>query len=373
MRLLLTTISLDGERGGGTAHRTNLLASHLRALGAEVEVLAIEGGGLCDDLRSSGVPVHTTGAIRLRFQFPLLDMRALRRLVGGVDVVHVLGYWNMLSVAVAATARRGGIPYVLSAAGEFAALARPRLDQRAFHTWFGRRMIAGASSLVAITQREREDIISSLAADPDKVVVVSNGIDPPVQGGDDERLPRRRFVLFLGRLAPIKGPDLLLDAFASVAAARPDVDLVFAGPDFGMRAWLEQRAQSLGLAERIVFIGYADDVLRRNAYARAELVVVPSRAEAMSLVALEAGAAGRPVLLTDQCGFDEVDEFGGRVVPASVEGIGRGLSELLTHDADLAGRGRRLRAFVLERFAWPRVAGLLLAHMEGLVREHRAR
>jgi glycosyltransferase involved in cell wall biosynthesis len=367
VNVLLTTISLDGERGGGTAQRTYFLARHLRALGVHVEVLAIEGGSLCQELGSAGIPAHVTGSIRLRFQIPLLNLLRLRRLVRSADVVHVLGYWNVLSVAVCALARASQIPYALSAAGEFAALDRPRLDQIAFHAVFGRRMIAGAASLIAITERERQEVAERFDVSSSRVVVMPNGVCEPIAPAvEDDRLPTRRFVLFLGRLAYVKGPDLLLEAFGQIASRAPDANLVFAGPDFGMRTALVERAHELGLADRVSFLGYADDHLRRNAYLRAEFVVVPSRSEAMSLVALEAGAAGKPVLLTDQCGFDEVGGFGGHVVPASIEGLARGLGELLDPSADLARMGQELREFVLEQYAWPKIGQRLLAHLDAL-------
>jgi glycosyltransferase involved in cell wall biosynthesis len=77
----------------------------------------------------------------------------------------------------------------------------------------------------------------------------------------------------------------------------------------------------------------------------------------MSIVALEAGAAGTPVLLTDSCGFDEIDAIeGGRVVPASVEGLRQGLAGLLQDPADLQRMGHRLRQFVVDNYTWAATA-----------------
>ena len=366
MKVLLTTISLDPERGGGTAERTRCIAHHLHAQKIGCHVLTMEGGRYAETLEAQSIPVTVTGHLRVRYHIPLLNFRRLRRLIGWADIVHVLGYWNVLSVATCHIARACGKPFVLSAAGEFAGLEHPRWDQRIFHATLGRRMIRDASLLIAITALEREQIIWQLDADPNKVVVVPNGVDPidlPIE--DDEFLPAGRFILFLGRLAYIKGPDILLDAFASISQQFPDISLVIAGPDFGMRSELAARVSDRGLADRVVFTGFLDDRARWTAYRKAALLAVPSRSEAMSLVALEAAAAGTPVLISDQCGFADIASSAGAVVaPPDVEGLKRGLSVMLAQETDLRAMGEKARAFVLERYAWPNIATQLAGQFE---------
>ena len=84
---------------------------------------------------------------------------------------------------------------------------------------------------------------------------------------------------------------------------------------------------------------------------------------------LEAGAASTPVLLTDQCGFNEVAAIdGGRVVSATTEGLSQGLREMLSAKEDLPAMGRRLHALVMERFAWPAIASQFSAHLEAVMR-----
>jgi glycosyltransferase involved in cell wall biosynthesis len=366
VKVLLTTISLDPERGGGTAERTRCIAHHLHAHRIDCHILTMEGGRYAEMLEAQSIPVTVTGHWRVRYQVPFLNPRMLWRLVSWSDVIHVLGYWNLLSVATCRFARACKKPYALSAAGEFAGLENPRLDQRLFHAAFGQNMIRQASLIIAITSLERDLIIRRLDVDPNKVVVVPNGVDPidrPMDGA--EFLPSGRFVLFLGRLAHIKGPDILLESFAAVSQKYPDVSLVFAGPDFGMRAQLEARVSALGLGGRVVFTGFLDDRARCSAYRKATLLAVPSRSEAMSLVALEAAAAGTPVLISDQCGFADIASSAGAVVATpDVEGLSRGLSTMLAPETDLRAMGEKARAFVLERYAWPNIATQLAGHLE---------
>lgn len=366
MRILLVTISLDAERGGGTAERTRRLALGLAALGTPCEVVAMEDGVLADDLRQAGIPVHVTGSIRLKFRVPTINPFAFYKLVRRADRIHILGYWNMLSVATTRLARMLGRPYVLSAAGEFVGLAQPRPIARVFHRLFGVGMVRNAASLLAITSLERSQMMERFGSLAPEIFILPNGVPGPIASSPPSP-EGRKIVLFVGRLAPIKGPDLLLEAFASVAGRHPDVQLVLAGPDFGLRDQLADRIVALGLEDRICLAGYVDEDRRSALFENALFLCVPSRAEAMALVGLEAGAAGLPLLLTDQCGFDEVAEIGGgAVVPATVEGLAAGLDRLLADRGELTSMGERLRAHIRDNYTWPRLAGIFRDRLAAL-------
>jgi len=368
MKVLLSTLSLDAERGSGTAQRTRHLARNLAASGTTCAVATMEDGDLADDLRGVGIPVYASGHVRIPYHLPLLNPRRLAQLVRNADAVHVLGYWNLLSVTVAWLARCYGRPYLLSAAGEFAALQRPGPVKRAFHHMFGRGMIAGAHGVIAITQLEKRQIIEWLGVAADRIIVLPNGVDIDESLPADDPDNQRRSILFIGRLAPIKGPDLLIDAFAAVAAQFPDIDLTMAGPDGGLRRELEQRCKVLGIAERVTFSGFVDETGRAAAYRNALLVVVPSRDEAMSLVALEAGAHGRPILVTDRCGLDEISEIGGgRVVAANAEALAVGLTDVLSDRQRLSHMGVTMRDHVRARYTWARVVQELNCYLQDVL------
>ena len=101
MNILLTTISLSSKTGGGTAERTRRLVRHLAAQGHCCRVATMEDGDLADELRSAGIPVYVAPAIKLRFRVPLIRPGRLSEAVRFADVIHILGYWNLLSVATA--------------------------------------------------------------------------------------------------------------------------------------------------------------------------------------------------------------------------------------------------------------------------------
>lgn len=361
MKVTLVNMTLDPERGGGTAARTRALALALARRGAEVTVLTSRDGDwsrVRSDLpgvRVLGVPV--AGG---RFRVPAGGLGAVGRAVAGADVVVALNHWTLLNALAWRRARRSAVPFVVCPAGALGYHGRSRAAKRVYNRLVGRRMIASAAAHVAIATSELDEF-AAYGVPPEAVAVIPNGVDaPPVPDAEESRralgLPAPT-MLFLGRLAPIKGPDLLVDAFLDRLAELDGWRLALAGPDDGLEAALRRRVRSAGAEARVRFLGFVAGHRKQQALAAAELIVIPSRQEAMSIVVLEAGAAGKPVLLTDRCGLPEVAEAGGGwVVPATREAIGQGLVEAAGDRELLAERGRRWRRRVLERYTWDRAA-----------------
>ena len=172
------------------------------------------------------------------------------------------------------------------------------------------------------------------------------GTVAPLVGGaepDNAELPDAPILLFIGALAPLKGPDLLLEAFAQISKTFREVRLLLIGPDRGMHASLVARARLLGIEDRVHFRACLDEPLRLEAYLRAVALVVPSRSDAMPIAALEAGAAGVPVLATEACNFNELAQIGGGLVVApNSAALAEGLSRMLGDRAALQRMGERL-------------------------------
>ena len=98
---------------------------------------------------------------------------------------------------------------------------------------------------------------------------------------------------------------------------------------------------------------------------------VPSRSEAMSLVALEAGITGLPVLLTNTCGFDEVQAInGGRVVEPTAAGISGGLEVMFSEIDDLTLKGQRLKSFVIDHYSWHVIVTNMVDYFEGFSQDN---
>jgi glycosyltransferase involved in cell wall biosynthesis len=364
MRILNVNTTLDPIRGGGTAERTYRMHLALTAAGVESRILTLDVGDLAERKAELGPSGLTTLPLwNKRYNVPRDGHDVVRTLIAEADVVHLMGHWNWLNVRCAAEARRLRKPYVVCPAGELPLFGRSRGLKKVFNIVAGRRVVQRAALHIAVTESERAQF-EPYGVARDSVVVMPNGICARAFRSSDTAAFRlrhglgdRSFVLFMGRLNPIKGPDLLLEAFLSAADRFPDIDLVFAGPDGGLADELRRRAAEHSAGGRVRFLGYLGGEEKSQAYHAAELLVVPSRSEAMSIVALEAGICGKPVLMTDRCGFDEVAEIGGGcVVRADVAALAAGLVFLLKDRPALPNLGRRLSTFVAEQYSWTRLA-----------------
>ena len=377
MRVLNVNDQLDPVTGGGTAERTVQLSRALIEVGVECSIMTTDVGLTRGRIHGfDGIRVTAYRCLFKRFYVPRVRYSAIKRAVASVDVIHLMGHWSVLNALVYFAARSTRKPYVVCPAGALPIFGRSRLLKKIYNWIIGQRIIRNAFAWIAITVDERAQF-ELYGVAPDKITVIPNGITPSdfvsdgvVEFSQKHGLAGIPFVLFLGRLNIIKGPDILLDAFCRGRDAWPDWHLVFAGPDGGLLNSLKGRAAESAVRDCVHFIGYVGGAEKSAAYQAADLLVIPSRHEAMSIVVLEAGISGTPVLLTDQCGFGEVRTAGGgRVTSATVEGVEEALAEMLSDRARLAAMGDALRNYVKDNYSWSVVIQKYLDMYNNLLRK----
>ena len=361
MHILNVNMTLDPVTGGGTAERTVQMSRHLVRSGVSCTVLTTDlGWSSAHHEDFEGIEVVGLPCVWKRYY--LLGPAALRRIgdvVSRADIVHLMGHWTLLNALTYLYARRSGTPYVVCPAGALPIFGRSRSLKRLYNFVIGKKIVQHAARCIAVTRSELPHF-KRYGVSADRVTVIPNGIEQKsfATRDDDHVLARMGvesdpFILFVGRLSLIKGPDLLLEAFAALAREFRHHHLVFVGPDDGMLPQLRSLAASLTVESRVHFVGYLGGREKSCVYHAADMVVVPSRLEAMSIVVLEAGIMGKPVLITEQCGFDEIAGInGGLVVPASVDGLKQGLMVMLGDPEKLQVMGKDLQQFVRERFDW---------------------
>jgi len=363
MKILNVIMSLDPVKGGGTAERTIQMSKFLAKAGVGCSILTMELG-LTPALRRdlNDINVIKLPCLSKRFYFPKPSfnlMKTIMGLVRTVDLVHIMNHWTIINVLIYFAARRLDIPYVVCPAGALPLFGRSKVLKKIYNFLVGYNLIRNATYCIAVTEDEIPQF-EEYGVKRDRVIVIPNGINREQYLNDDTKAFRNKhelgihpFILFVGRLNPIKGPDLLLQAFCNAGDILKNYHLVFAGPDEGLLAGLREYTEVNMITDRVHFVGFIGDAEKSQAYHAAVLLSVPSRKEAMSIVVLEAGMAGTPVIITDQCGFDEVESVkGGRVVPASVEGLRAGLIDILSDRDVLKMMGQNLNVFVMEKFQW---------------------
>lgn len=364
LRVLNVNDTLDLKTGGGTAERTFQMSRLLAREGAHCEVMTIDSVQL-DEKRIVALKpakVSVLPCLWRRFNVPRWNWTTIRRCVEEADVIHLMGHWSVLNAMVYLAIRRAGKPYVVCPAGALPLFGRSKWLKRIYNILIGNKIIRNASEWIAVTDGEfpqfEEYGIPFL-----QVTVIPNGVNeedfPEVDTTEFKRrygLPDAPIILFMGRLNPIKGPDLLLQAFLMARHTFPEHHLVFVGPDGGMLADLRETVERAGASRIVHFTGYVGGDDKSAAYHMACLLVVPSRQEAMSIVAIEAGFCGTPVLLTDQCGFSDVRSIDARLeVPATVSGIATGLTSLLSEQNELTEITLLWSKFVKQRYSWPKL------------------
>ncbi|MBA2638780.1 MAG: D-inositol-3-phosphate glycosyltransferase [Nocardioidaceae bacterium] len=297
---------------------------------------------------------------------------------GHYDVVHA-HYW--LSGQVGALARdRWGVPLVQSmhtmAKVKNAALAAGDQPEPRARVIGEQQVVEAADVLVANTHAERRQLIEHYGAAPDRVEVVNPGVDLDVFAPRDPAASRRELglperghvVVFAGRLQPLKGADVLLEAIAELVGGDPSLQPADAlvvpviggssGTGFDHGEELLMLARRLGLEHVVRFVPAMPQAELARWYDAASVVCVPSHNESFGLVAVEAQACGTPVVAAAVGGLTTAVEHegGGLLVhgwdPRAYAGaVGR----LLRNDGERAAMAVAARAHA-SRFGWDETA-----------------
>ena len=366
LRWLSVVSHLDPRFGGLSAAVPRLSAAIATNTGFEMNLAAF-----CSQDESLSSPAYLNFN---RSEWPIsrsawLKQRTLSRsfleLAETMDGLHIHGLWEQSSQTAARAARSLKLPYVLSAHGmlEPWALNNKRFKKLLYSALIERTNVRNASCLHALTSAEAEDYRRYGARSP--IAIIPNGVDIPPDIDSSfffsqyPNLRGKRIVLFLGRIHFKKGLDILVRAWKVISANHANAQLVLAGPDFeGTQAAIETAVRQSNLNSSITFTGMLQDQAKWSALRAAECFVLPSYSEGLSVSALEAMAAGLPVILTDRCNLPEVSkQNAGWVIPASAAPLQRALEELLeSRPSENRVIGQRGCKLIQDRYTWAHVA-----------------
>jgi glycosyltransferase involved in cell wall biosynthesis len=287
---------------------------------------------------------------------------ALCLVLRSIDIVHTQMPFVYPTQAAARAAIARHIPLFYSQRGVFdsSRLRFRGLKKSIYIRLVERPIMNRATGLVALTPEEVGSFEALHVRTP--IHLVPNGIDvmrfrrSPTPGslagmGISDA---HQVILFMARLHELKGPDVAVDAFIAIAQRHPDAILVLAGNDEqvllpGLRA----RIADANLTSRFIAPGMVTGQGKLDLLARADVFVLPSVGEGLSMAILEALASGTPAIISRECNLSIVAEAGaGAVVQRSAAAFADALVEFLGHPAMLEQAGER--AFVLARdhFGW---------------------
>lgn len=370
MRHLHFTQSLEPLQGGGLGRAA--LDLHLQLL----------QNGLVSRLVTTRSPDFDR-AWPETFQYPRLGPgktyfakglgRAAHSMISEVDVVHGHGFYVYPNWAVGsrAVSRRKALVYHPQGMFEPWILRRSRLKKKLVSILFENRNMARCRLWRALTSREAAQIREQGFAAP--IVVAPNGVrledfdaETPSGVANGFHLPSRalekRRIVFMARLHPKKGLDLLVPAWARLKKLHADWELIIAGPDEdGYRATVESLVRSLDLGSCVSFVGSVSGPSKNQLLKSADLFILPSYSEGFPVAVLEAMACRVPVIGTEGCNFSELQsEGGGWLCAATVDSVHQALEEALQcSDAERKQRGQTARRLIEKRYAWPRIAAAI--------------
>jgi glycosyltransferase involved in cell wall biosynthesis len=269
-----------------------------------------------------------------------------------VDILHNHSLWMMPNVYPGMVARRHHIPLVISPRGTLSTWARESgsVLKRFFWPLVQKPALAATACFHATAESEYEDIRRLGFRQP--VAVIPNGIDIP------EPMPNQhgefRTLLFLGRVHPKKGLDLLLPAWKAVQDRFPTWRLVIAGPDNdGYLARMQGLAAQLDLM-RIEFVGALKGRHKWDAYHQADLFVLPTYSDNFAMTVAEALGSGVPAIVSKGAPWAGlVEKKAGWWIEIGVEPLVDCLMQVLAlPPAQLTNMGQQGRSWMKEEFSW---------------------
>lgn len=369
MRILHVVRGLANS--SGTTHIVGPLAEAQARQGHAVSVFYVEKPG-----RPAVTPDRTLVESQgFRMNLPTEHLgwstafaRAVARKLRTVDAVHVHAIWNFPTWHTMRSAATAGVPYVVAPQGSLEewALGRSRYAKVIYAALAEKPYFDRAAAIQALTTNEAEQCRRFGIRAP--VRVLPNGID--LRSADRiasssalrQELglpPDSDLVLFLSRLVPKKGLDLLLPAFARILTTHPRAVLLIAGHDAGSgyRRILEQLITQGGIWNSVRVLGEVVGSRKFAVLRAADVFVLSSYSEGLPVAVLEAMACERPVVITPGCNLPDVAiEEAGWVVNAEVDALAAGLSAALLSEDERRRRGANGRRLVAARYTWDHIA-----------------
>ncbi len=360
---------------GGPSQMVLGFSAALAAKGVEVTVLTTDSNGdvgqppldvpLDRPVEQDGYQVRYFRCSPFRrYKFSLDLLRWLYWHAFEFDLAHIHALFSPVSTAAAAIARSRRLPYILRPLGilDPADLQKKKQLKRLYAALFERSNLAGAAAIHFTSQQEAK--ISERFGVATKDLVIPLGVNlPPAPAGEISPLPLPPSprVLFMSRIEPKKGLDLLLPALEFLLSEKVDFHFILAGSnpqDSEYEAKIRARVEASSLAQFTTVTGFVSGEVKASLLREADIFVLPSYYENFGIAVAEAMAAGTPVVISDRVHiWEEVQQAeAGWVGKTEVESIASLLREALQNPAERKRRGLNAREYALRYYRWDAIA-----------------
>lgn len=366
---------------GQTVHITKL-SEQLRRLGNEVSIF------------SRSIEDPTPSGFELKFSLSYVPFvrhlgfaSACLSAIKGFDLVHTQYHPEIIAGNWLHQFKK--LPHVFTYHG-FAPI-RPwtnpfqklKMVDHHIGTFFSLRL--GLDRIIAVSRFLRRELVKRYHLRPELIRVIYNGVDlerfhPEVDGKkirEAYSIGGHPLVTFVGRLAPYKGAQFLLQAIPQILKDVPDAKFMFVGSARFETARLQEIVRIPGIRKAVIFTGYVTDDLLPSFYAACDVFCYPSLWEGFGLTPAEAQAAGKPVVAFKTCALPEVVENGvtGFLVPSrNSTALAEATARLLTNHELREEMGKTARKRAEQMFSWEATARRTLTSYEealGVHERHR--
>ena len=343
LKILQLVHTLDPS-AGGVASAVLGLSRGLARRGHKIDIVVLDDPStlVADAVRGPTLAaaeldlrVHALGSGLTSYRYSRALWPWLRQHGGDYDRVIVNGIWQYLSFAAWRRYAGSSIPYYVFPHGMLdpwfkETFPLKHLKKWLYWPWAEYRVLRDAAAVIFTSDEERLQARKSFWLYRCRGKVSPLGVEaPPISSNAKSeflsrypQLQNSRNFLFLGRLHPKKGCDILLEAFAQLRSNN-SISLILAGPDqVGWESDLRRQVTRLNLTNRVVFTGMLEGLMKQGAFANAEAFVLPSHQENFGISVVEALAVRVPVLISnrvniwreieaDRAGYVETDDLAG--------------------------------------------------------------
>lgn len=384
---ILHVVSSVWRGGGGTSEVVSRLCRALKECGHDVTLAATRNPNISDAATAAiaaGVEYRAFPRVKYLRSLAISPVfsREVKRLVAGADVIHSHGCWMYPPWAAGWAAQRQGKPYLMMPHGSLnpEALRRSRWKKRIVGTMIERQLLRRADGIVATSESEAEGI--KAYGVNGRIHIMPIGLDwQDIDFGmrNDCLLQklgcdvRKKHLLYLSRISPGKGLDMLADAWGRINHV--DWQLLIVGPDDRGYTDVVRGIYKDYIADGSVIVSapiYGKD--KFDLLKSTDAFVLPTRSENWSIAVAEAMAAKLPVVCTKGAPWDCIEEVNaGKWVDISSDGITMGLECIMNlTDDERHSMGERGRMWVKQNLNWDVIVKNLVAFYEDIINGRRA-
>jgi glycosyltransferase involved in cell wall biosynthesis len=346
---ILHIISSVNPEGGGVIEGIKQLTRPMQDQGHEIEIASLDAAD-ANFVKQAPIPVNALGPGVGSYNYSNKFKLWLDKRCHDYDVFIINGIWQYHSFATHSVLSRKKIPYYLFTHGMLDPWFKyhyplKHLKKSLYWLWGEYPVLRDAEKVFFTCEEERVLAQQSFWPYRCNEQVVNFGTAGLTDNGNRQcqlflnqfpQLQGQRFLLFLSRIHPKKGVDLMIEAFAKTCKTQANTHLVIAGPDqTGWQAELQELADQLGITDKIFWVGMLSGDIKWGAYLLSEGLILPSHQENFGIVVAEALSCAKPVLISNKVNiWREIEADGaGFVDDDTVDGTVNNLKKWLDLDS----------------------------------------